>query len=1148
MGEYSVGFQRASIGFTDEGKQNIRNIPELIDYNAKFNPDHLFCVQAQKALNDGSAGLLYVTHGQLKQAILCCSRWLKSFLDELALPKATKEGVDNRKGPPIALLLDSDINLLVHVYALISLSVPALLLSARLSPAAARHLLDKTSARALIHSARLAYTAKEIREESPKQDDSQIKFHTAYDYHVWSNSMNDGIDENQSICVSNFDGGDSDRNVLILHSSGTTGLPKPIYTSHKYLLSFLTCHAFDSEESASHLNLSTLPLYHVRSIGYTNSSKTKLTIGWQGYGLLAPALSLGIGKTFCIPISSVSPTAASILRLLDSVSARCMMSVPSILEEIASLPDSTGVQKLGKLDFVAFGGGNMKPAVGHALKLAGVKLLNHFGTTESGPLAPIFIPGSDYDWQYFRLRRDIEIRVEPASTSISKFKFITYPPGWNGPFEIQDEFVTSPQNPMLDYQPVGRTDSVIVLATGEKIQPNILETALSEHPLVMAAVAFGDGHFQMGVIVQPSQSTPSECFEDFKGRIWPTVHEANERMDSHARIASKDAIIIVPHTTPLPRSDKGSLLRRELYAMLRSEIEQMYQQLESANSVAMLDRNRGIKNQLKDLIQDKLPKWNVPAQDWTFSSDLFELGMDSLQAIELRRLLLPNIESARQVPRDFIYRHPSVMELAEAIEATYREQKFDILVESRQELVDGFVERFSLQTPKRDFVILLTGSTGSLGSHVLVHLASLPMVKEVICLIRPTTNRDGNTHDRQDEALRDKLLPSCSPELRLKITTIQAVLSHTQLGLTSEEYDSIVRRVTHILHTAWPMSFKWRLSSFQSQFQTVQNLLRMALDARDGRGDTRTRNRVRFVFVSSIAVVGEYPSSRKTYSAVPETHVSDITCTNQIGYAEAKLVCEKIIERARDSFAPDLEACCVRIGQMSGSQQSGFWNTDEHIAALLKSSIDIDALPELEGTLSWLPVDVAAAALSDILLSRTTEAFTENESRHQPLSPVYHLENPIRWPWKDVFHVLASKIVQKSVNHGSQLPFVPYPTWLDRIVQLGESIANGDEGAADGAVTRKNADAIRLPGLETATTHVSTNVRKKTRPAYELVDFFAADFRRMACGSVVLDTRLALEASASLRAFATTADDAAVRDRMLEGYVDYWYRCGFLAP
>ena len=661
------------------------------------------------------------------------------------------------------------------------------------------------------------------------------------------------------------------------------------------------------------------------------------------------------------------------------------MTVPSILEEIVHLPDAKGVQTLAKLDFVAFGGGNMKPAVGHGLVSAGVNLLNHFGTTESGPLAPIFIPGPDYEWQYFRLRRDIELRIEPASTSNDgnqHFKLITYPLGWNRAFEIQDQFVTSPRNPMVDFNPIGRKDSVIVLATGEKVQPTIIETMLSEHALVTAAIAFGDGHFQVGVIVQPFHATSSDSFNKFRTTIWPTVLEANELMDAHARIASKDAIIVVPHTMTLPRSDKGSLLRRELYAMLECEIEQAYQQLESATHLTadqfMLDRNRDIEQQLKDLIQHALPKWNVPAQDWTISNDLFELGMDSLQAVELRRMLLPIIESAELVPRDFVYRHPSILKISEAIEAIHRKQEPVQSVDLRQKTVDDFVEQYSLRTQQPDpthyqgiirkqrkeenHVVLLTGSTGSLGCHLVAHLASLPMVKEIICLIRPATGRDQNPSNRQDEALRGRLL-FLPPEIRPKITTIQAVLSLPRLGLTSKIYNSLLQRVTHILHNAWPMNFNWRLSSFQSQFQAVQNLLGLALDARlcdEGTHGMGMRNRVTFVFVSSIAVVGEYSDVCESFSPVPETNISNILYTNRIGYAEAKLVCERIVERARDDFATTLEAASVRIGQMSGSKESGFWNTDEHIAALFKSSVANNALPALEGVcvarINFLPL------------------------------------------------------------------------------------------------------------------------------------------------------------------------------------------------
>ena len=255
------------------------------------------------------------------------------------------------------------------------------------------------------------------------------------------------------------------------------------------------------------------------------------------------------------------------------------------------------------------------------------------------------------------------------------------------------------------------------------------------------------------------------------------------------------------------------------------------------------------------------------------------------------------------------------------------------------------------QRQEENFVILLTGSTGSLGCHLVAHLASLPIVKEIVCLIRPVIGRDQGPKIRQDDAFRDKLI-SLSPEIRQKITTIQATLSLPQLGLGSEVYNSLLPRVTHILHNAWPMDFNRRLSPFESQFQAIQNLLRLALDVSNCGGSTSymgLRYRVKFVFVSSIAVVGEYPGASEGYFTIPEKIISDVTYTNRIGYAEAKLVCERIVQSARDSFPTNIEAGSVRIRQMSGSEESGFWNTEEHITALLKSSVTNNALPALEG-------------------------------------------------------------------------------------------------------------------------------------------------------------------------------------------------------
>ena len=132
--------------------------------------------------------------------------------------------------------------------------------------------------------------------------------------------------------------------------------------------------------------------------------------------------------------------------------------------------------------------------------------------------------------------------------------------------------------------------------------------------------------------------------------------------------------------------------------------------------------------------------------------------MDSLQAVELRRLLLPSIESAESIPRDFVYRHPSVPELAEATEAVNCKQEPAQSLNVRQKMVDDFVEQYNLraqqpdsmlhqpmtqkQRPDENFVILLTGSTGGLGCHLVARLVNLPVVKEVVCLVRPVAGLD----------------------------------------------------------------------------------------------------------------------------------------------------------------------------------------------------------------------------------------------------------------------------------------------------------------------------------------------------------------------------------------------------------------------
>jgi dTDP-4-dehydrorhamnose reductase len=85
----------------------------------------------------------------------------------------------------------------------------------------------------------------------------------------------------------------------------------------------------------------------------------------------------------------------------------------------------------------------------------------------------------------------------------------------------------------------------------------------------------------------------------------------------------------------------------------------------------------------------------------------------------------------------------------------------------------------------------------------------------------------------------------------------------------------------------------------------------------------------------------------------------------------------------------------VRIAQISGSTSNGYWNPTEYMPFLGKSSQVLKVLPELDGTLSWYPVNGVAATLGELLMADTATDL------------IYHIDNPSRQTWRDMITTLA---------------------------------------------------------------------------------------------------------------------------------------------
>ncbi|KAI4192427.1 MAG: hypothetical protein LQ346_004318 [Caloplaca aetnensis] len=404
---------------------------------------------------------------------------------------------------------------------------------------------------------------------------------------------------------------------------------------------------------------------------------------------------------------------------------------------------------------------------------------------------------------------------------------------------------------------------------------------------------------------------------------------------------------------------------------------------------------------------------------------------------------------------------------------------------SRKQAVENYVKTYtaafsapvsspSAAPPNPDAkVVLVTGASGSLGGHLVDQIAQMADVKTVVCLNR---EKKAEPYQRQQKAMRDKGIRSFDT-IRPKLLVLQTDSSKPNFGLSDPDYEGLLSSVTHLIHNAWPMSAKRPLAGFEPQFHIMRNLIDFASTVASRRPESF---RFSFQMVSSVGVVGHYGlGNGEEKTLVPEERV-DIDAVLPNGYGDAKWACEKMLDETLHQHPDRFRTMAVRLGQIAGSKTSGYWNPMEHFGFLVKSSQTLNALPDVGGTVYWTPVNDIAGALSDLVLSNNNPY------------PVYHIENPVGQPWREMNTILASAL---------NIPaLIPFEEWVER---------------------------VRLAG-------------QRNNPAATLLDFLDDNYLRMSCGGLVLDTKKTLEHSETLAAVGPVSEE------VVRKYIHVWKEIGFL--
>jgi thioester reductase-like protein len=93
---------------------------------------------------------------------------------------------------------------------------------------------------------------------------------------------------------------------------------------------------------------------------------------------------------------------------------------------------------------------------------------------------------------------------------------------------------------------------------------------------------------------------------------------------------------------------------------------------------------------------------------------------------------------------------------------------------------------------------ILTGATGSLGSHLLAQLANRPEdeIKHIVCLVR------GDTTEAATERVRKALAARRLVATPKRYSVVVARLGKTDLGLEQAAYDQLVDSADIIIHVS----------------------------------------------------------------------------------------------------------------------------------------------------------------------------------------------------------------------------------------------------------------------------------------------------------------------------------------------------------
>ncbi|KAK1656837.1 male sterility protein [Colletotrichum godetiae] len=808
---------------------------------------------------------------------------------------------------------------------------------------------------------------------------------------------------------------------MIIHSSGSTGVPKPIIHTNRSLCQIARMYRLLPEFFVENWYLC-FPLFHVAG----------LSIALSG---------LPTGLPTSLPPTQWPPAPSSILSAWKSLTSLgyppdCLHCAPSVIEDLYEYITLTtkDYSPLTDLKVLQPGGAPLSPSMLSKLQSIGVNVKTTYGTTETGP--PLrTIPHTRDNPDVYRFRNlypeSEYVRMETVAEGL--FECVVYrgfplaAELWldetaPDPYRTGDLFIEDPPGSRY-FVLQGRRDDILVHSNGEKTHAAALAMTLEEDKssVIAKTAVFGTGKPCPAVVVEISWSEVEKIpisEADLIDEVWKVIRSCNENSPTYSRIP-RQAVLILDQGETLPVTPKGNVRRALAWELYGDKVEGLYNSFlgneldTNADSKSDPSRDPGTLDieTIQRIVADTL---GIPMQDLAEDCNWYELGLDSMHAVEIRSRLVKMLGA---FPLMFIFEYPTARKLFTFLQlsrsgldskAPTASKKYE-WIGSTIHRMNSEVANWNTPHDQREYarkdgeVIYLTGASGALGNALLEVLVQMPTVRKVYCAVRGVDPQYRVLNSMKERGYSASIYQSH------KIVPVSYDMKDNKLGLDEKMYQRLANEVTTVMHNAWKLDFNQPIQQFEDDcLRGTMHLMSFCL-----KGPEKT-----FTFMSSVAAAMGSPAGTK----VPELPLSANPANSlPTGYAQSKFIIEQVTQHYASTHNTPVRI--LRVGQLCGHSRLGAWNHTEMWPTMMMAGLDhLDAMPTLQTRVDWLPVDFCAEAIAGAIIPNAAETSYA----------VVNLVNPSAISWNELITKLEGAC-------GREVQHIGMSEWVSRLEATAES-------------------------------------------------------------------------------------------------------------